>query len=301
MRKYYPKQLVKPLVCLKDKQGLIIGNLEKAADDGITEGELVCPVCHSRYPIRQGILDFSNQQNELPEEMRIEVAARDQAAGGYDKKLASRYYREIPSTLKALGDFRGQRIIEYGCGTGRLTAELAGAEQFLAIDFSRASLLKLQEKISGPAALGAALGDIVQFKTAPDYFDLALSAQVIEHIPDAAKRREFFENVRETLKSGGKFVCTAYHYDYRRRRAGQPQEGFHPSGIFYHYFTGKELKQELSAVFPSVKIKLIDISWLLVWRLGLPARFEGSLSRLAERLPGIRQLGHLVLAEVRKR
>ena len=223
------------------------------------------------------------------------ITARDAAAPDYDRKLASRREKEIPTTLRTLGGVAGKKIIDYGCGTGRLTVELFDADLVLAADFSRRSLEMLALKSNGRRNLGLVLADVSSFRTAPKFFDKAISAQVLEHITSPEKRKNFFNLVWETLKPNGVFVLSAYHYDLRRKMKKLPEEGQHASGIFFHYFSLSEVVGEFQAHFTVTEAKTIDITWPLEARLGLSGKFTGFLSRLAEHVPVARKLGHLVL------
>ena len=215
--------------------------------------------------------------------------------------MSVRSQKEMPSTLKGAGELAGKNIIEYGCGTGRYTIELASrCENILAIDFSKESLLIIQNKIIDQKNVGLVLADIVPFKTKDDFFDIAFSAQVYEHIPSVEQRMSHLENVKQTLKPGGMVLFTAYHQDLRRKINKLPQEGRHPNGIFYHYFTAQELCGEFSEYFTIQKIQPIDISLPLESRMNLPGNAKGLIARMAEKLPLIRNFGHLILIKAQK-
>lgn len=297
----FSKKLIPSLRCQIDGADLDVAEISAGNDALMLEGALRCaaPAGH-RYGIRNGILDMMPHQPQMGEVQASEIQARDAQAEQYDGLLASRYAKEVPSTLAACGDVASKRVMEYGCGTGRLTVEFLAADAILASDFSLKSLEVLSKKLAGKSNVGLVLADATRLVTAPDHFDLALSTQVIEHVPTREARGTFLENIRETLKPGGICVTTAYHFDLRRRLRGRPKEGAHASGIFYHYFSRAELVQEIGAVLLVTRARIIDISLPIEARLRLSPSIAGRLSRIVERLPVLRQFGHLVLVAAAK-
>ena len=295
----FSKQAIASLVCQIDGLPLAVKFVDCGSDEVITDGCLLCPLGHD-YEIKSGILNLLRSQPPLNELVLTEKVARDNFAGSYDSKLFSRYDKEIPSTLNNVGNLRGKRCVEYGCGTGRITSHLTDAKVLVAVDFSVESLRILSAKLKGRINIGLVVADVAHLKTRANFFNVAVSAQVFEHLPTAKLRQEFLGNVSKTLITGGWLVLTAYYFDLRRRLGGRPQEGKHRSGIFYHYFTQAEIIEEFSRQLKIEKLKPIDITLPLESRLGLNKLCGGVISRLAERIPGLRNLGHLILVKAVK-
>ncbi len=291
----FSKKLITGIVCQRD--GLKLSIKEEIISDTytITQGTLICSRCGLVYEIKDGVLDARVGQKELDTVLLAEIDARDIKAASYDERFAPRYAREIPSTIAELGNISGKTIVEYGCGTGRMTMELLKSGAVLANDFSRNSLLILSQKLKGKNNIALVLGNAVTLILSNSYFDLALSAQVFEHIPDRVSRNKFLKNVRNSLKKYGKFVCSAYHQDLRRRLEKKPQDGYHASQIFYHYFYNSEIKAEFSRVFEIKKVKNIDITLPLEMRLNMSKYYKGMVSRISEYIPFVSLFGHLVL------
>lgn len=292
----FSKKLIPALVCQKDGGDLKIANTAEADDRVVVEGELVCKQCERKYKISKGIVHFLTEQKEVGSELQDEIRARDKGAHRYDQRLKDRYYKEVVPTVRQLGSLKDKTLIDYGCGTGRITARLSAAKAVLATDFSHESLLYLADKLSSQDNFGLVLADATQLKTKENFFDLGLSSQVLEHVPTKEMRADWLKNIKDTLVLGGKFVCTAYYQDIRRRLKKQPVEGHHPkSNIFFHYFSIGDIKNEFGPIFKINKIKIIDITLPLEVRLGLTRIFKGHVSRLLENVPFIRSLGHLIL------
>lgn len=289
----FPKNLIASVVCQADKAVLRSENDLGAAN--IMNGYLVCSFCRRRYEIKDGILDLLAGQAGLDDILKSEIKARDGDAAGYNKRLAARYYKEVFPTIKNLGNLKEKKLIEYGCGTGRLTLEIEkNCQEILAIDFSRQSLLRLASNLKSNKT-GLVLADATQIRTKENYFDLALATQFFEHIPSDRQKENFLLQSRQTLKGAGEIICTVYHNDWRRRLKKLPKEGFHSGKIYYHYFDRNELKAIFKKYFKINKIQLIDITLPLETRLKLPEKLGGIISRLSQSLFPINRLGHLLL------
>lgn len=81
------------------------------------------------------------------------------------------------AALRRLGDFRGRRVLELGCGDGRLTVPIAAEAAFVfafdpdaeAIEHARRSL---PAELADRVAYQVASGDQIEIE--PTSFDLAL-------------------------------------------------------------------------------------------------------------------------------
>ncbi len=292
----FSKKIIPVLKCQIDGSSLSLASTSREDGEVLHEATLVCGGQEKHlYSISGGILDFMAHQPQLGSVQASEVVARDVQAESYDSRLSARYFKEIISTKKLCGPVTGKNVIEYGCGTGRMTAELLDAYLIVACDFSKRSLQVLAAKLPLQKNVGLILADATQLKTAADFFDVSLSTQVIEHIPTAKERNMFFRNNLDTLKSGAGSISSVYHFDTRRSIRGRPKEGSHSSGIFYHYFSRTELVKEISKVFKVTDSKIIDITLPGESRLKLSSTVGGKLSRCMEHIPFLRNFGHLVL------
>jgi len=300
MKYGFPKNLIEALVCQKDG-GLLAIREEKDSDtDKIHEGALVCKDCETVYPVQNGIVNLLGNQSQLDDSLAQEIKARDVAAPQYNTKLQTRYEKEVPSTIKCLGNYSQKNIIEYGSGTGRITQEIVkAAKKVLAIDFSYESLLFASKNIQS-SDFGLVLADITQLRTKNDYFDMALSTQCFEHIPNNQLREFHIKSVRDTLRSGGLFISSVYHHDMRRRLKKLSQEGTHGSGIYYYYYRAKELSRLHEKFFTIEKIHPIDITLPFEARFSFSPKLKGKTSRVCENIPILNSFGHLLLLKCKK-
>lgn len=120
--------------------------------------------------------------------------------------FASRASREalLPGVAEFLGDLRGKRVIEYGCGLGQLTVLLArSGAQVTAFDISGPSIEVAREraKLTGveqDITFAVAPGEALPFDDAS--FDIAFGKAVLHHLDPVAGSKE----LARVLKPGGR-------------------------------------------------------------------------------------------------
>lgn len=133
---------------------------------------------------------------------------------GYDRWARS--YDDAPNpvvaldrrhSLSALRPQSGEWILDAGCGTGsQLGALRRSGSEPVGMDFSRGMLEVARQRL-GRARL--VQGDLDRpFPLEPKRFDAVLSSLVSEHLRDL---RSFFSESFGVLKSGGRFVFSAFH------------------------------------------------------------------------------------------
>ncbi len=124
--------------------------------------------------------------------------------------------------LEILALKQGMRVIDVGCGPGRLTIPVArqvGPQgEVVALDMQPEMLRKLEKRIaaSGLSNIRTILGGIGQAEIGRDVFDLALLVTVLGEIPD---REAALREIYASLKPGGILSVTEIfpdpHYQTR--------------------------------------------------------------------------------------
>lgn len=241
---------------------------------------LLCPECQSRYPIHKGIPLFfakggcevgqggavggcgdENTAGDARSKVR-EMLVRDQEAHKYDRMVGLRLFTlvEKPQVLNELSPSKSDRILEAGCGTGRLTADLAqcGCEVW-GLDLSLSSLVQCRRKTGKGVRLFQ--GDATNPPFNADFFDKIVSCQMLEHMPSSDARRDAVLALCSVLKPGGRLVLTAYRDAFLLRQfAGK--EGRHGGDIYYFRFAKLELQALLSECFEDIILKNLGYVWL---------------------------------------
>lgn len=265
------------LICPKDQGHLDLksGHAEEPADF------LYCATCGSKWPIHQGIPSFVELgADPLSELKQSEMHARDREYQSHrpndPKKPAASV--EARAVVEALGDVTGKRILDAGCGSGILTQYIYNADEITAIDFSRVGLDNFFRPVC--KTLSLIHGDITEmpFKTA--HFDIAISSQVIEHLPSFEQREKFISELCRVLRPGGQLILTAYNWDKGREASGIPKDGVHEKGIYYYCHEPQELQSLLEKCFTVKKIGGLNFllpgtyrvrqslsGWLSMWEM----------------------------------
>lgn len=132
----------------------------------------------------------------------------DRWAAVYDHDANPMQGLEGPLVRAAVGDVRGRRALDLGCGTGRHALWLAAeGATVTAVDFSDGMLAEARKK-PGAASVRWLRHDITKSLPFAERFDLLVSGLVLEHIADLDA---YFAVVRQALVPSGKAVVSAMH------------------------------------------------------------------------------------------
>jgi malonyl-CoA O-methyltransferase len=135
---------------------------------------------------------------------------------GYDK-WASTYDRdpnplitlEEKITLEFIGNVRGQRVLDLGCGTGRYCVLLANrGANVVGIDPSSEMLEHAKRKVTPTCQFELCHGTMDKISFPDEHFDLIVSALTLGHLPELEPT--FGEMVR-VLKIGARIVISDAH------------------------------------------------------------------------------------------
>ena len=102
-----------------------------------------------------------------------------------------------------LGDLSGKKVLDIGCGSGRITRKLLdkGAD-LVAADISEEMLKRLKKKFRNLTTIKA---DIEDLPFEDNSFDVVVATFVIVHLKDLQKA---FDEVYRVLKPGGFFALS---------------------------------------------------------------------------------------------
>lgn len=109
-----------------------------------------------------------------------------------------------------LGDVHGRRVIEIGCGRGAFARYLvAQGADLVAADFSEKAIEIAKRRLADSARCEVLVADIQEIPFPPESFDVVISLETLEHVPDPD--RALAELVRVT-KIGGRVLITSPNY-----------------------------------------------------------------------------------------
>ena len=117
---------------------------------------------------------------------------------------------EAFAALVELGDLRGRRVLDIGCGTGRLAAALAeeARAKVWGIDESREMVAVARETV--PAGVGIRQGTAEQLPFRDGWFDRVTMSLVI-HLVD---RPRSFAEARRVVPADGRVAISTFHPDH---------------------------------------------------------------------------------------
>ncbi|MDO8626676.1 MAG: methyltransferase domain-containing protein [Candidatus Magasanikbacteria bacterium] len=177
------------------------------------------------------------------------------SAHGYD--LAAPYYDakekfldsfEKGKILPTLGDLTGQRVLDVGAGTGRLSLQLLklGAT-VTALDISAQMLSKISKKNN---KIQTILADAESLPFPNNHFDLVTAAFLIVHLKDPAV---FFTEVHRVLKDKGQFLVT----NINQRKPPEVKTKYGPILIESYYHRPEQIRGILEALAFTVEKEII--------------------------------------------
>lgn len=124
------------------------------------------------------------------------------------------WYRLVMAQLA--GDLREQSVLEIGCGSGALSRWLARdrrPRRLVGADFSESALRKARRLDEARKDDGIRVSwkheDIQALSFADGEFDLAISCETLEHVPEP---RQGVQELFRVLRPGGKLILTTPNY-----------------------------------------------------------------------------------------
>lgn len=145
---------------------------------------------------------YTTKSAFFDDQVRKDWAARDY---GPDKK------GKLDRLFALTGPLTGLRLLEPGCGTGRLTELLAhqvGTQgHVVAVDISPRMVDQTRLKLSGYDNVEIHLGSVEEKIGFDQYFDLVICHQVFPHFTDQANA---LVKISKMLKPGGRLVISHF-------------------------------------------------------------------------------------------
>jgi ubiquinone/menaquinone biosynthesis C-methylase UbiE len=140
-------------------------------------------------------------------------------ASGYDaiavdfSRTRSKMWPEVARYAAMVPD--GAKVLDLGCGNGRLYQEFAGRAIGSQVDYHgidvSAGLITEAKRLHPEATEKFAVGTAVYLSFANEEFDQVFSIAVWHHLPSNEVRMKALQEVARVLKSGGTLVLTSWN------------------------------------------------------------------------------------------
>jgi SAM-dependent methyltransferase len=142
---------------------------------------------------------------------------------------------------------RGMRVLDFGCGSGYGSAEIAeAAAHVTGVDVSDDAIEYASEHFARDNLAFRTIDPDAPLPFADGSFDTVLSFQVIEHVPDAAR---YLSEIRRVLVPGGRLVLATPDRSTRLFPGQRPWNRWH-----LHEYAAAELDALLARFFTPVEV-----------------------------------------------
>lgn len=159
----------------------------------------------------------------------------------HELEIQPRFMREMAMYQFCLSFVKGKKVVDLGCGEGYGAAYLASeAEKVIGIDTSHEAMTDAKRKYNLPNLCFEVM-DVNYLQYYGDYFDVAISMAVIEHLKDYCRH---INEAHRVLKGSGLFILGALNGSL-----SLGEDAFH-----YKEFSAEELRKLLQGRFSTVEI-----------------------------------------------
>jgi SAM-dependent methyltransferase len=205
---------------------------------------------------------------------------------------------EIHTVLRHLAPTTETRVLDMGCGVGRIALFLAPrVGQITAVDIAPANIDMLNEH-ARERRLTNVIGrvsDMNELGLDGERFDAAVAVQSIQHIPSAALRMDAVRRIHAALNPRGRFVTVNYRWG---GMIDDEKEGTHSDGRYRYSFTPEELRNLLhEAGFKDITVGgCVNTPSRLLWLAETAPRMWSQFDAALSFMPISRRMGRYVIA-----
>ena len=180
----------------------------------------------------------------------------------YKIKVEEHWYTMFQPILAYLGNLKGKRILDIGCGSGELANELAKtAQQVIGLDLSKQWIGYCQDKYDRKNLqfIQANAHDLKVFKDGS--FDVVIMNMVLPNIYRASEIRKIFSEIKRVTKNNGDFIFSDLHpLCVMTPKAGNRQEKYSKD---FSYFKDGAKFSAIVKLPQGREIEFTDSHWTL--------------------------------------
>jgi SAM-dependent methyltransferase len=191
----------------------------ESTDGEVLQGAVTCTSCGSRWAILDGVPSLVGDPGDMSKVQRsfgFQWTSYYQHRFEQETVFGRTSEQDLSYFLYSMGltaeDIRGKRILDAGCGCGRLTRMLGelGAAEVVGFDISDAAIVAYDQCRQLPN-VNILQADIFHLPFRAASFDLVWSNGVIHHTPDA---RRAHQKLSEMVSPGGSMYVWVYSTDF---------------------------------------------------------------------------------------
>ncbi len=183
--------------------------------------------------------------------------------------------------IERLAPRRGERILDLGCGTGRLTGQLAARPDVTVIGFDRsAAMLREAAGRRGDPAAGDTAATAVRYVRGDaaalpftDAFHAVFSNATLHWVPD---HDALFASIGAALKPGGRLVAQCGGHGNLRRLYGRARMLMAESALAPFYEGWRDPWRFEGAAATHARLAAAGFARIEVWLSDAPARFASA-------------------------
>ncbi len=105
----------------------------------------------------------------------------------------------------------GDRILDAGCGNGRLLEGIWREVEYVGIDSSSILIELAREKYGGRKGVKFLCGDVLNLPFPDNSFDKVFAIALLHHLPSQEFRIQAVKEIKRVLKSGGLAIFTVWN------------------------------------------------------------------------------------------
>lgn len=131
---------------------------------------------------------------------------------GRDEKQKSRLYNEfleVPSMIKAVGDIKGKKLLDVGCGAGvHISHYLKKGAKCYGLDISKTLIDLAKEKCPN---VDFKIGSMTNLPYPDEFFDIVTCSLAIHYVENT---KQVLREINRVLKKGGIFLYSSDSLTY---------------------------------------------------------------------------------------